>query len=84
MLNDELERIYREANGFAEGKRALLTTEAVFAAMRAAVIAEREACAKVCDDYWDAIPGLGEGDYANGRGAAALDCAQAIRARANA
>jgi hypothetical protein len=35
--NAELERIYREANGVADGKRAPLTTEAVFTAMRAAM-----------------------------------------------
>lgn len=63
MLNDELERIYREANDIPAGKRAPLTTEAVFKAMRAAITTEREACAKVCDDEAKAMRREGEGSH---------------------
>ena len=45
-----------------------------------AVEAEREACAKLCGDYWDYLD-IGEDDYQDGRGCAALDLQSAIRAR---
>ena len=81
MLNDELERIYREANGIPDGKRAPLTTEAVFKAMRAAIAAEREACAKLCDNKErDARERL-RSDMAAG---VAYLIGAAIRARSNA
>lgn len=51
--NAELERIYREANGVVDGKRAPLTTEAVFTAMRAAMATERERLAHVADSRTD-------------------------------
>lgn len=81
MLNDELERIYREANGVEEGKRAPLTTEAVFAAMRAAVIAEREACAKLCERMKSKA--WADEAVVRAHNTAASNCAAAIRVRPN-
>jgi hypothetical protein len=77
MTRDDIIRMAREAN-FAEGLSDNLTREVLvwdaetkhlerFAALVAA--AEREACAKVCEDYGPARVLSGE------------DCAAAIRAR---
>lgn len=78
MLNDELERIYRGANDITEGKRAPLTTEAIFKAMRAAMATEREACATACDEIALRHQQT-EGTYAAGKKAGAFECADALR-----
>ena len=49
MTNEELTRIYCEANGLRTNEFATITTERVFAAMRAAMEIEREACARLSD-----------------------------------
>ncbi len=45
----ELTRIYNEANGLDPKQHNPITTERIFAAMRAAMATEREACAKICE-----------------------------------
>lgn len=71
--------------------------EIIYEQVRIRVLAEREACAKVCDeiaiDMWNLYKGRPhykgneEGrasDFTQGRSAGADDCAAAIRARSNA
>ena len=60
MTNDELTAIYNEANGLDPKRYAPITTERIFAAMRGAIAAECEACAKACEDldmYQEDDPG---------------------------
>lgn len=74
MSNEKLTAIYNEANGLDPKRHNPITTERIFAAMRAAMAAEREACAKVCEaiqaktDKW---------------GPMAVYCAEQIRTRSN-
>lgn len=49
MTDEELTAIYNGANGLDPKRHNPITTERIFAAMRAAILVEREACAKVCD-----------------------------------
>ena len=52
--------------------------------IEAAVLAEREACAKVCDDYENRLEGMRDEDYQAeiaGRQMGAARCAKAIRSR---
>ena len=83
MTRDDIRRMAKEA-GLAEVRLSAGLEEMRtdmwqrFAELVAAV--EREACAKVCGDYWDYLD-IGEDDYQDGRGCAALDLQSAIRAR---
>ena len=96
MTQDDIIRMAREA-GFMLQRGEWLFTEMLerFAALVAA--AEREACAKLCDeiaiDMWNLYKGRQpykgdeEGrasDFTQGRSAGAEDCAEAIRSRTNA
>jgi hypothetical protein len=56
-------------------------TKAACVAIREAVQAEREACAKVCDVIAQKMDGEGEGP--TGNIGWVIDCAEAIRARSN-
>lgn len=47
MTNEDLTRLYNEANGIPEGKAPPITTERIFTAMRAV----QERCAGVCDTF---------------------------------
>lgn len=53
MSDEELTRIYNEANGLDQKRHNPITTERIFVAMRAAMAAEREECAKICDNLSD-------------------------------
>lgn len=60
MTNEELTEIYNRANNNIPVRHLPITTERIFAAMRAAIVAEREACAKACEDldaYQEDDPG---------------------------
>ena len=73
MTDEELTALYNEANGIT-GKRLPITTQRIFTAMRAAILAEREACAKVCDEQayeW------------RGANTQIVACAKSIRMRSN-
>ena len=48
--DEELTRIYNAANGLDQKRHNPITTERIFTAMRAAMAAEREACAKKLPD----------------------------------
>lgn len=50
MTDEELTAIYNAANGIT-GKRLPITTERIFAAMRAAMEEEREECAAHVEQY---------------------------------
>ena len=79
MKTEDIIRMAREA-GWPDSLVApiIMAKLAEFAALVAA--AEREACAKVCDD----LPMYGPDDEtANWYGLAQVDCAAAIRARGN-
>lgn len=47
--DEELTSIYNQANGLDPKRHNPITTERIFTAMRGAIAAEREACAKVCE-----------------------------------
>jgi hypothetical protein len=49
MTDADLTAIYNEANGIGEGKRPMLSTARIFAAMRLVAAKERERCAQVCE-----------------------------------
>jgi hypothetical protein len=87
MTRDDIIRMAKEA-GWHDGLLAVTFTVPLlerFAALVAA--AEREACAKVCDEKYEAVPksdpyAEADGDYSELIYAgAAQDCADAIRAR---
>jgi len=61
-----------------EYSEAPITYEQVEKWIEAAVLAEREACAKVCDEY---AAGDSNSEYDTGYIDAATSCAAAIRAR---
>ena len=72
MNRDDIIRIYEKANGWSpEGWDKTVDELERFAALVAA--AEREACAKVCEEYQDAVD---RHRWPNG-----YECADAIRAR---
>lgn len=48
MTNEELTTIYNEANGLDPKRHNPITTERIFAAMRAAMEVERKACIEAC------------------------------------
>lgn len=50
MTDAELTVIYNEANGIGAGKRPMITTQRIFAAMRAVAAKERERCAAICEN----------------------------------
>ena len=92
MTNEELTRIYCEANGLRTNEFATITTERVFAAMRAAMDIEREECAEVADAIEqradrlnDSIEADGDNrsEYMMGKSQAASRIAMQIRARGN-
>lgn len=56
MTDADLTAIYNEANGIAEGKRPIITTARIFAAMRLVAAKERERCAKVLAEHPGHIP----------------------------
>ena len=72
MTQDEIIRMAREAGFINLALEPKLTR---FAAIVAAH--EREACAKVCDAYFEKRLGTADADFGFG----AYDCAAAIRAR---
>ena len=73
MNRDDILRLYKEANGWSpKGFEKTIYELERFAALVAA--AEREACARVCEDKAD---DLSEGDWDS----ACINCAAAIRAR---
>ena len=96
MNSEDINKMWMQSQDDAEGMRLGFTTQQhYFAALVAA--AEREACAKLCDeiaiDMWNLYKGRPpykgdeEGrasDFTQGRSAGADDCADAIRARSNA
>ena len=72
MNRDDIIRMYEKANGWSpEGWDKTVDELERFAALVAA--AEREACAKVCEEYQDAVD---RHRWPNG-----YECADAIRAR---
>ena len=72
MNRDDIIRMYEKANGWSpEGWDKTVDELERFAAIVAA--AEREACAKVCEEYQDAVD---RHRWPNG-----YECADAIRAR---
>ena len=72
MNRDDIIRIYEKANGWSpEGWDKTVDELERFATLVAA--AEREACAKVCEEYQDAVD---RHRWPNG-----YECADAIRAR---
>jgi hypothetical protein len=84
MTNEELDRLWFKAmRQSVEEDKAFIRYH--FAALVAA--AEREACAKVCDEKYESVPkndpyAEADGDYSDLIYAgAAQDCAEAIRAR---
>lgn len=79
MTNDELTAIYNEANGLDPKRHNPITTERIFAAMREAILAEREACAKVCEAVGTTAKMLNQREAE----CAAAECADGIRTRSN-
>ena len=49
MTNEDLTRLYNEANGIPEGKAPPITTERIFTAMRAVQVATLRQAATWCD-----------------------------------
>jgi hypothetical protein len=95
MTRDDIIRMAREAGFATSWTEAACEALERFAALVAA--AEREACAKLCDeiaiDMWKLYKGRppykGDekgraSDFTQGRSAGADDCAEAIRARSKA
>lgn len=76
MTNEELTRIYNEANGLDPKRHNPITTERIFAAMRAAMAREREACARVCESVRTQYEGTGGW-------VGAQKCLMGIRVRSN-
>ena len=73
MNREDIIRMAREAGGWKQWEARVMTPQVLerFAALVAA--AEREACAKVCEEYQDAVD---RHRWPNG-----YECADAIRAR---
>jgi len=81
MTKDDIIRMARECFADPDGSLVLLTPELIaFASLVAA--AEREACAKVCEDIFNDPQGNNGDDYYYTR--PYLECAAAIRARGQA
>jgi hypothetical protein len=80
MTRDDIERMAKEAGAMEWGESvvpAMMDIEK-FAALVAA--AEREACAKVCEEHGDKWAD-GSDEWRNGQATASYYCAIAIRAR---
>jgi hypothetical protein len=78
MAREWLPKAYRDGDVGDEPKFTRHNMEVAFAAGAAA---EREACAKVCDDYEDWCDTWGQDDKHMAAVSAASELAQAIRAR---
>ena len=76
MTDLELTAIYNNANDLDSNRNNPIASNRIFAAMRAAILLEREACAEVCEH-------IGESDADDERSNTAFDCAYAIRTRNN-
>ena len=83
MTDEGLTALYNEANGIT-GKRMPITTARIFTAIRAAIAAEREACAKVCEE--ESLRGLPDDPTHDGilQIVCGVAIASAIRERSNA
>jgi len=81
MTNEQLTDLYNEANGLDPKEHNPITTERIFAAMRAAIAAEREECAKVCEKFTNSKSGH---PFPEGWDAACAKNASDIRMRSNA
>lgn len=58
---------------FGGGFYLSMALECMWDAWQAATQAMKEKCSKLCDSYWDDLELLGEDEYQDGRGRAALD-----------
>lgn len=82
MIKEELTKLLMEA--YERGQSDLIKScqETVSIAIDTAILAEREACAKVCDVIAQKMDDEGEGP--TGNIGWVIDCAEAIRARGQA
>lgn len=80
MTDEKLTELYNTANGLDPKRHNPITTERIFTAIRAAIEAEREACANECKKQAERQHMRFSGTFASG----AESCEQAIRSRSNA